>query len=227
MWAERARRTALDARAVIFDLDDTLLMTREVKWAHHKAVAERYYGIRLTDEELERHWGRPFDELITALYRASATVDEMRAANRALESQYLKPAAPGALDLVEHLLDRDVEVGVLTSANTSSAVADLDRTGFSVDRLRFVQGADASAVHKPDPGVFDAARTLLGQFGVEGDRIVYVGDAMMDLEAARGAGLGFVGVATGLVPGERFTREGVGWVNGLSDLMQEAGRGPA
>jgi hypothetical protein len=37
------------AKAVVFDLDDTLLLTREVKWAHHRAVAKLSYGIDPND----------------------------------------------------------------------------------------------------------------------------------------------------------------------------------
>ena len=45
----------LEIRAVLFDLDDTLLKTARIKWAHHKAVAAQY-GIELTDETLAQYW---------------------------------------------------------------------------------------------------------------------------------------------------------------------------
>ena len=51
-------------RAVLFDMDDTLLLTREVKWDHHRFVAREHYGIELDDQTLRAHWGEPFDEMI-------------------------------------------------------------------------------------------------------------------------------------------------------------------
>lgn len=222
MRARQVRRRLFGAAAVVFDLDDTLLRSREAKWNHHKAVASRVYGLEVTDDDLLRHWGRPFDELITRLYRSSASLGEMRAANLALEPEFPKTAMDGALDLVDHLLQHGVHVGVVTSANTAPAISDLTRTGFPVRDLLFVHGADVTGAHKPAPEVFAGARGVLADVGVEVAQTVYVGDALIDMAAAVGAGLEFVGVATGLVPGERFTREGVDWVHGLDELVEAA-----
>ncbi len=77
-------------KAIIFDLDDTLLKTAVIKWRHHKAVAHQFYGIELTDEKLGEHWGKPFDTMIGILYDNADTVDNMRSANRSIEAEYPK-----------------------------------------------------------------------------------------------------------------------------------------
>ncbi|KUL25795.1 HAD family hydrolase [Actinoplanes awajinensis] len=223
----QARRKILRAGAVVFDLDDTLLRSREAKWDHHKAVAARVYDLEVTDDDLLRHWGRPFDELITTLYRSAAPLPELRAANLALEPEFPKTAMAGAVDLVGHLLDRGIHVGVVTSANTEPAIADLTRIGFPVTRLLFVHGADITGAHKPDPAVFALARGVLESRGVDAARTVYVGDALMDMSAALGAGWDFVGVATGLVPGELFTRENIDWLDSLVEFTEVVSHGQA
>ncbi|GLW93525.1 HAD family hydrolase [Actinokineospora globicatena] len=193
-----ARDVVWGARAVVFDLDDTLLLTRVVKWAHHQAVAARFYGFELTEAELGEHWGKPYDELITLLYRGSASLEDMKKANLSLEHLYRKTAAKGARELVTALLDHGTHVGVVTSANTDPTLADLDHSGFPVDRLAFVHGADRTDSHKPDPAVFDEAKRILQARGVTESGTVYIGDAPMDAVAARGAGFGFVGVGSAL-----------------------------
>ncbi|GEM_PF-451803 len=65
-----------------------------------------------------------------------------------------------------------------------------------------VQGADRSPAHKPDPAVFDAALAQLRCLGVT--RVSYVGDAVMDAQAAAGAGLDFVAVTTAMVGADAF-----------------------
>ena len=122
-------------RAVLFDMDDTLLLTREVKWDHHRFVAREHYGIELDDQTLRAHWGEPFDEMIGNLYRHSAPVDEMRAVNKACAHRYPKAVVPGAVEVVTSLMDAGLLVGVVTSTNTDMALADLDRCGLPVDRL--------------------------------------------------------------------------------------------
>ncbi|MFI2609397.1 HAD family hydrolase [Kitasatospora sp. NPDC018619] len=195
-------------RAVLFDLDDTLVVTAEVKWAHHKAVARRFYGIDLTDEELRLHWGKPFDLMIRALYRDSDTVERMREANLSLEEEFLKRPLPGAVEVVHELWNRGLDVGVVTSTNRLSALRDVERIGVPTDRLALLQGADDSPHHKPDPRVFDAALATLGARGIAARDVWYVGDALIDHAAATGAGLRFVGVATGFCRREDFVRAG-------------------
>lgn len=207
-------------RAVIFDMDDTLLLTRDVKWAHHRHVARTSYGIELDDATLREHWGKPFDEMIGHYYRHSATPDEMRAANHASAADFPKQPVPGAVELVTRLLDEGTLVGVVTSTRTDMALADLARCGFPVDRLFLVQGADQSPVHKPDPAVFDNARTLLAELGV--DEITYVGDALMDEQAATAAGLEFVGITTGLFGADDFP-SGTRVVATVEELSAELG----
>lgn len=189
-------------RAVLFDLDDTLVHTREVKWAHHRHVAREHYGIELDDDTLAQHWGKPFDEMIGLYYRQAASVEAMRAANQASAHLFPKTPVEGAVEVVTALLDEGVLVGVLTSTNTDMTTADLARCGFPVERLVLVQGADQTPHHKPDAAVFDPALAVLRGRGVAD--VTYVGDAVIDARAAEGAGLGFVAVTTGLFDAAAF-----------------------
>ncbi len=202
-------------RAVLFDMDDTLLLTREVKWDHHRFVAREHYGIELDDQTLRAHWGEPFDEMIGNLYRHSAPVDEMRAVNKACAHRYPKAVVPGAVEVVTSLMDAGLLVGVVTSTNTDMALADLDRCGLPVDRLCLVHGADVTGHHKPDPRVFDRALEFLR--GLNVTEVTYVGDAVMDDQAAAGAELGFIAVTTGLFDASRF--EGRAVVDDITDVL--------
>ncbi|UBI40287.1 HAD family hydrolase [Streptomyces mobaraensis] len=214
----RATPTIREPRVVLFDLDDTLVVTAKVKWAHHKAVARRFYDIELTDAELRLHWGRPFDAMIRALYRDSDTLERMREANLSLEEDFLKQPLPGAVDVIHELWRRGIEVGVVTSTNRSSALRDIERIGLRTDRLTLLQGADDSRFHKPDPRVFDSVLATLGERGVGVDDIWYVGDALIDHTAATGAKLRFVGVSTGFCTRETFARAGAEHI--LDDIRQ-------
>lgn len=200
--------------AILFDMDDTLLLTREVKWAHHRHTALEHYGITLADEALHRHWGEPFDQMIGNLYQHSDSVEAMRAANQSSAHLFPKQPVPGATEVVAELVRAGHPVGVVTSTNTSMALADLERCGFDVAGLVAVQGADKTPFHKPDPRVFDELLDRLAQLGVE--RVTYVGDALMDAQAAAGAGMGFVAITTGLFDEQRFRA-----------LWQEAGEQPS
>ena len=204
-------------QAVIFDLDDTLLKTAEIKWAHHKAVAA-HYGIELTDEVLARYWGMPFEVMIGHLYNHADTVKNMLAANRALEAQFPKAIQEDTLDVLGTLARHHIVTGVVTSLTTDYARKDLALARVPSDAFLFVQGADATAYHKPDGRVFDPALARLGASAIQRSQVLYVGDALMDHQAAIGASLQFVGVATGFVTVEQFKEAGAPAIGRLGEL---------
>lgn len=210
-------------KAVLFDLDDTLLKTSAIKWAHHKAVAKQFYNIDLTDEILARHWGMPFEPMMAIFYQNSDTPENMLKANLSLDAQFPKELQEDALDLVQTLLARCVEVGVVTSILGHLAKKDLLRLGFPAEEFFILQGADDAPFHKPDPRVFDRALELLDEKEIRPGEALYAGDALMDFYAARGAGLGFLGVATGFVTQRQFEAEGAQAVRSLGELLNAVG----
>lgn len=199
-------------RAVVADLDDTLTQTWRIKWAHHKAVAQRMYGIELTDEVLAEHWGKPFDEMIRYLYQDADSVENMRAANRSLEAEFLKRAQPGACEVIRALRLGGMMLAVVTSTNQSFAEQDMSRLGFNLADFVAIQGAEATQAHKPDPAVFAPVLGELATLGIDVAETIYVGDALMDYYAARDARLGFVGVTTGRTTSEAFHSAGAEYV---------------
>ncbi len=195
-------------RAVIFDLDDTLLKTAEPKWRHHKAVAKRFYDIDLTDEMLAEHWGKPFDVMIGHLYNHADTVENMRNHNRSIEAEFPKAAQEHTLQAIEMLRAAGSLLGVVTSTNTLYAENDLERLGIGADAFLFIQGADKSRYHKPDRRVFDPALELLAREGIAKEQAVYVGDDLIDYRAADAAGIHFIGIPTGFTSAHQFREAG-------------------
>jgi phosphoglycolate phosphatase len=213
-------RSASDRyRAVVFDFDDTLVVTREIKWAHHQEVAKSYYGINLTEGELRAHWGKPFDVLISTLYKESDCISNMRAANRSLEHKYLKREQPSSKNVVQSLIDEGVEVGIVSSDASRHLMQDLNRLGFPVNQMFHIQGADDTEYHKPHPSVFNPLKAKLEAYGIKASETLYVGDALIDFDAAREAGLGFLGVTTGLVSKHQFEAHGAHALLNLHELM--------
>lgn len=192
------RRQTPARRAVLFDLDDTLLVTREAKWEQSRFVARTHFGFELTDAELEAAWGKPFETMIAEQYRNSASLAEMIAANDASEDQYPKRVVPGAPETVQELRALGLRLGVVTSTRTAKAEDQLLRTGFDREAFDLVQGPESTAFHKPDGRVFEPALQRLAAHGITAAEVVYVGDSALDRAAALGAGLDLVAIASPL-----------------------------
>lgn len=195
-------------RAALFDLDDTLLVSSKMKFEQHRVVAKRHYGIDISDETLRRVWGMPFTAMIIDSYQDVDDPEVIRELLLSTNNEFPKSVFEGAADAIDSLLDNDIHVGVVTSAPTKHAVEDLDRLGFSVDRLSFVHGDDVALGHKPDAAVFDLARKILAADGIQDDEMVYVGDLLIDLQCAMAAGLDFIAVTTGVATADEFDAAG-------------------
>jgi len=64
-----------------------------------------------------------------------------------------------------------------------------------VDCFPVIVGAEDTPYHKPHPaGLLQA----MSRLGCQPDEVVYIGDHLVDAQAARGAGIGFVAVLTGM-----------------------------
>jgi phosphoglycolate phosphatase-like HAD superfamily hydrolase len=194
-------------RAVLFDVDDTLLKTHEAKWRQHKYVAKTYYGHELTDAELAQHWGKPFDELVMQTARGAGTPEERRTNYLRHELEFPKEYHDDALETIRALHAAGLVLGLVTSMRLDGSMIDFRNLNMPLDRFDVVQGSEATEYHKPDPRVFAPALQALAVRGIT-DGILYVGDALSDYLAARDAGLAFVGLTHGFVNEAAFRQSG-------------------
>lgn len=204
-------------KAALFDIDDTLVKTWQVKWRQHKYVAQKYYGIDLTDDVIMAHWGEPFDMHTATFYNHAGTAEERRANFLRHELEFPKDYQPYATEVVHELYSRGVTLGLITSMHMEGARIDLNNLQFPFNYFLVQQGSDTAQHHKPDPRVFEPALQQLGAIGIT-DRIVYIGDAINDFYAAHGAGLDFIGVTQGFAAHDQFRAAGA--TNIAADLLQ-------
>lgn len=210
----------MKCRAVLFDLDDTLLRTYPAKWAQHRETARRFYGLDLDEDTIRRHWGRPTPEVVHLYYGDADDTSRMVDNYRSLEGEFPKQLHEPAAGVLGQLSLQGVFIGIVTNAGKEKSLADLERLGLSADLFGMIQTFDDTRAYKPDPRVLEAAKLTLAARGIE-DGIVYVGDSLTDYHAARDAGLDFIAVTTGLKTKEDFEQTGVrNIISTLDELLQ-------
>ncbi len=205
-------------KAVLFDLDDTLLKTYPIKWEQHKETAKHFYGQTLVDEVIRKHWGKPTRELVGAYYGTSDTTENMVTNYRLLDGKFLKELHDDSINVLKFLSRHKVVTGLVTNATQETVFADLTRLGVALELFDMVQTFDDTQAYKPDPKVFETMLRTLADKGVT-DHILYVGDDLTDYHAATAAGVQFIGVTTGVRTEYDFGLAGVDTViNGLKEL---------
>lgn len=174
-------------RAILFDLDGTLVATRRLYFEAFARALEPHVGRRMEEEEMiayrprsERRFLRevvgdgPYEECLEAFYRSYAD----------LHATHFQGIYPGVSEMLETLRARDMAVGLVTGK--SRRAWRVTAKGAPLGPFHTLVFDDDVPHQKPDPGGIELA---LERLGVRAAEAAYVGDSLTDLEAARAAGV--------------------------------------
>ena len=183
---------------VIFDLDGTLLDTREgvISSAVHTM---KQYGKEIPDQEtLKALIGPPMQVSFQKLYGLS-DAEAMKMANEFRDTykteEYLFKAEPyeGIYDLFKSLLDRGIKVGIATYKREDYAKRLLIEKKFD-KYTEFMYGSDYEGKLKKQDII---KRCLADMDCTNYKQAVYVGDGESDGKGANSVGMGFIAVTYG------------------------------
>lgn len=184
-------------RAIIFDLDGTLLDTLEdLKDSLNVALAGKRLPGR-TLEEVRRFVGNGIHKLIERAVPEGTSGEVVEQVFQDFRSYYLKHcedktcAYPGIRELLEELEGRGISVAIVSN-KADAAVKELAKNYFP--KVGVAIGEREGIARKPAPdSVFEAMRLL----GASAEETLYVGDSDVDIATAKNAGLPCVSVTWG------------------------------
>jgi len=185
-------------RAVIFDIDGTIVDNMHLHAEAFAVFAERHGLPPLTQADRARLDGRRNSEIFPILFKREVPRDEWQAYEHEKEGLYrelsrgrLSPMA-GLQRLIDQLKQDIIPVALATSApqpNVTHTLAELNLAG----AFPIIVRGDEVARGKPAPDVFiEAARRL----GVASADCLVFEDAPMGIEAAQAAGMRVVALTT-------------------------------
>ncbi len=186
-------------RAVLFDLDGTLIDTVTLILSSFRYATRAVLGAPLPDEILMCNIGVPLARQMQDISpdHADELLRVYREHNAAMHDSMIAEY-PGTREALEELREMRLPMGVVTSKGSLMARRGLEAFGLG----RFfetVVTADDVALHKPDPHpLIEAA----GHIGVPVERCLYLGDSPYDITAALAAGSVSVAALWGAFPPE-------------------------
>lgn len=179
---------------VVFDLDGTVVNTIPLIVASYQHATQSVLGVAADAQEAKGWIGEPL--LQTFKRRYPGHDEELIKAYltwNVANLERLLETFPGIRELLSELRQADVVLGVATSKRRSSAEATLATAGLE-HLLQVTVAMEDTEVHKPDPTPLWLA---LERLGVERENSVYVGDAVVDVQAAQAAGMDAIAVSWG------------------------------
>ncbi len=202
-------------RAVVFDLDDTLV-TSTVDYSKFK----RLIIARIAEEGGDPGAYSDSENIVTLLGRyrrwlaAEGLTDEdlprrLAAMDRIMDTVEMErvrdtSAIDGAREVLEELRTLGVRVGILTRGCREYAETVLAITGLA-DLVDALEARNSELRPKPHP---ESYLRIVSELGVRPEESLFVGDHTIDADCARNAGVPFIGVLSGNVPSEVLIEHG-------------------
>lgn len=192
-------------RAIIFDLDGTLLNTlADIGDSVNRMLVEYGFGEHTLDD-YRRFIGNGFKMLVTRALPIAGRSEEMVEAcvHRAREiywdnwNQKTRPY-DGIFELLDALEDKAIVKAVLSNKAHDFTVRYV-KTYFDRWTFTAVMGQTDRFPPKPDPA---SALAIARQIDLPPSTFLFIGDSAVDMQTARGAGMHAVGAGWGF-PGPR------------------------
>ena len=189
------------SRAVLWDLDGTLVDSEEYHWQSWRDTLAPE-GLSITYEQFLASFGRKNDPIMRDWLGDGYTPERSVRLAETKEADYRRLVAahglhplPGAHEWLAALHAAGWKQAIVTSAPAANAAVMLRALGVG-GLFETVVTAEDVSIGKPDPEVFLTAASRLG---VPPSRCIVVEDAATGVEGARRAGMKSVGV-NGRVP---------------------------
>lgn len=183
-------------RAVLFDLDGTLLDTLDDMTDALNRTMDRFGLPQRSREEVRAFVGNGARRLVELATGAGGEALEqiLEDYKADYDVHFLVKTAPypGVLALMETLRGQGRKVGVVSN-KPDSTVKGLSDALFR-DRADIAVGEKAGIRRKPAP---DTVLAAMESLGVKPEETVYIGDSEVDIETARAAGVPCISVTWG------------------------------
>ncbi len=209
-------------KAIIFDVDDTLISTSGFAFINLNKAAERLGVKRLTREKFLEHWGYTTEKMVPSFWPGLSLKEFEEVYNKVGYGEPY-PLIEGARETLDLMKKNDIVLGILTSRTSKTLPIRLKQVNLSLDYFKFVQYSDESDYHKPDPRVFEQILKKFNDIGIKNGEILYVGDHLYDAKASLSNNLNFLGVLTGTTEKKVFLKEGVdekNLINSINDFKK-------
>ena len=150
----------------------------------NKSNRKKYYNLEITDEQIKKYWGIPFQPMLSGIFSEIDTYDAILKHYIETSKNFPMKAHSGATEAI-NLLKKHYLIAALTSSSKSLIFKDLQDAKFNLKDFYFIQTSEDTSFHKPDPKVFIPVEEKLEKKGIAPKDIVYVGDGLRDFTAAK------------------------------------------
>jgi beta-phosphoglucomutase family hydrolase len=185
------------SKAVLWDMDGTLINSEELHWiAWRETMANE--GVIISREQFLSTFGQRNDSIIPGLLGSAATFERVERIAQRKEERYRELVRqggvtfePGVATWLHRLHQQEWQQAIASAAPLANVDAVL-KTLSAGEIFQSIVSAENVRRGKPDPEVYLLAAARVG---VPAERCIVVEDALAGIEGARRAGMRSIGIS--------------------------------
>ena len=194
-YGDIVKKMSRQYRGVIFDLDGTLIDSFSAIYESFNVTMDALGLRQYSYGDVMKTIGLPLEDVMRTIGGVADPVHAVEIFRSHYQEIYLKKTTllHGVEEVIRQLYNEGYLLGVSTNKLGKYSRSLLEHLGIG-KYFRQVVGIGDGLRSKPYP---DTIETILSGFGLPKDDVVYIGDSLIDAQAAAQAGIRFIGVATG------------------------------
>jgi phosphoglycolate phosphatase-like HAD superfamily hydrolase len=209
----------MSVKAIIFDFDDTLFMTRQTRVGAAIYWSRKFYNIPIDENDVLMQWGKPFDEFIQGFIGKNEDLDQAKNRYYSILPKFPNRTYKGVPQLLRRLAKR-YKLGMVSASSLGLILPEFEASGIDPKLFEFIQAQEHTRLHKPNPKVFAPIIKSFSRLNISKQEMIYVGDSDLDLEAAMGAGIRFIAIAGNTKPKDFWEKQDCEYIDNIINLSQ-------
>ncbi|HBI16991.1 MAG: hypothetical protein UR60_C0001G0032 [Candidatus Moranbacteria bacterium GW2011_GWF2_34_56] len=208
-------------KKVIIDFDGVVIDSNLAFAEEFTTIGNNLTGKNVSIQDIFSKWGGSIHCLLLIFYPEISVEEYTKERVRLGFHLITPPIFPGTFKALNQI-SRHRKLSILTNRRKDTLMADIGKLKIKPNLFERIQSRDDTFFAKPHPRVFDDFLTAY-----RADETLYIGDHIIDQQAAHGAGVHFVGVTCGgISTREDFLNAGVSRkmiLNSLADVPARLG----
>lgn len=185
-------------RELVFDFDGVLVDTTIACGEEIQIVGKKLTGKRFDLETIFSCWGVIFEDYLRLLYPEVTLAMYLEARRELGFDKKIPPRVIGVRRTIDFLA-KIFPLSIVTNREKNSLKEIMQGAEIDESKFRFIQSCSDTPFHKPDPRVFQRYWEMVDRENLSPGQVLYVGDHLVDYQAASLAGFSFVGVLSGRI----------------------------
>jgi pyrophosphatase PpaX len=181
-------------KAVLFDIDGTLLDTTEFIYQAFEHTIKKFGLPNTSRETLSKLIGKPLEDCYAAIISSDETTHLVEAHRLYQEKNlHLSIPFPDTVTTLQHLKEQHIQLVAISTRSKRTSLATLELAGI-VSFFDLVISREDISKQKPDPeGIQKALKFLM----LKPKEAMMVGDTDVDVNAGKNAGVQTIGATYG------------------------------